>query len=106
MNTQGALRESPEHSNLQPIKVIAMKNEHPEEQKTIEDSNPQEVEETLVNYFNSQFIEFAKPIIDSPPTSAEEVKDIASKTMIMYQLGDRIFKTTEALKKLNKGELT
>lgn len=67
--------------------------------------NIKEIENTLLNHFNSEFAEFAKTVLESPPTSAKEVKDITSKAMMIYKLGDTIFDTIESLNKLNKGDL-
>ena len=63
------------------------------------------VENTLVNHFNSEFAEFAKQILESPPTSAEEINKVSTECLIMSQLGTTIAKTVESLNRLKEGSL-
>ena len=63
------------------------------------------IENTLINHFNSEFTEFAKKVLESPPTSVEEIEKISTECLIMSQLGRTLEKTIESLNKHKAGDL-
>ena len=67
--------------------------------------NIKEIENTLLNHFNSEFADFAKKVLESPPTSAEEIDKVTTECHIISKLGRTIIETTESLNKLKEGNL-
>lgn len=64
-----------------------------------------DVEGQLINFFNSRFGEFAKNVLESPPTSIEEIDKIGTACLIMSQLCTEINNSSEKFNKLKEGKL-
>ena len=67
---------------------------------SLTESDIKAIEDKLLAKFNSQFADFAKRVIESPPTSATSVKNIQNELSKMYTFTDNIARTMKSLNEL------